>query len=421
MYINLAPIYFLHIPKTAGTTVRVWLREIVGADEYFEEDYPDRLSSDPRLSARNWRMYLGHLGWGLPELCANVAVVTFLREPTDLYRSMLEYVTTMNFNQMPAHIKLLERAQQMRKVVENTGACDVLKSEFFQGHFSNSMVRNITDGLDYLDRRPRRISETDLDLAKQRLKRMSVVGLVEKMDWSSAIFADAFRLPVRPFTLRLNKTEKRSAVPPGWKDAVAEANAFDVELYEYSRSLFEIKQQGILERYGFSNSADASALEPFLRSAFVSEHRGVAPFATLRVDSSSDVMMTGFHFRFRHNGRWLRWSGPGPVSRIYLPLDPTSARVVRFDVIYAQSETIRTGLKISVNGTRLDVRLRLRREISDAITAYEFAIPKSLMRDRSCFTEIEIEAPETVLMPNFQLGDERTNRSAFALGQIEVT
>jgi hypothetical protein len=58
---DLTPLYFLHIPKTAGSTVRVWLRDLVAEGQYFQADHPAALS-DPRLRSQSYKMYLGHLG-----------------------------------------------------------------------------------------------------------------------------------------------------------------------------------------------------------------------------------------------------------------------------------------------------------------------------------------------------------------------
>jgi hypothetical protein len=416
MYITLDPIYFLHIPKTAGSTVRVWLRDIVGEGEYLEAD----ALSNPRVLKEKWRLYLGHFGWALPELCQNISVVTFLRAPQSLYRSLFDFASTLDYATLPVHFKLFEHSLQLAKIVETDGLARTLSSDYFQHFFSNFLVRNITSGIDQLDRRPRKLSQSDLNLAKGRLQSMPFVGLAEEMEWSAALFSDAFRLPLRPLIMRLNKSARQSEVPRDWKDAVAEANPLDNKLYEFSRRLFEARRRHLLNRNRSPASTNASDLEPFLRASFLSQDRGICRFSSLKVDASSDVMVTGFHVRFCHRGRWLRWSGPGVVSRIYLPLDPTSDRVVNFDIIYARSEAIRIGLKIAVNGTPIDFRIIVRNDNGGLITTYRCSIPRALLNTETQYAEVEILAPESIAIPGINLGDDMINRGAFALGFIEV-
>lgn len=79
------PVYFMHVPKTAGTALGSWLRAGYRAQDYIDLDIPQVLACPPERLSRircyhSWHHGRGMYDWlGRPDL----PVVTVLRDPIE--------------------------------------------------------------------------------------------------------------------------------------------------------------------------------------------------------------------------------------------------------------------------------------------------------------------------------------------------
>ncbi len=96
------PLYFLHIPKTAGTSLTSYLDRQFEPEQIFPfqlwPDYLEGLEREPigfAAKSDHYTFYRGHFGFGLVEEVARpISVVTFLREPRALLRSLFNHLLT---------------------------------------------------------------------------------------------------------------------------------------------------------------------------------------------------------------------------------------------------------------------------------------------------------------------------------------
>ena len=154
---NSKPLYFLHIPKTAGTSLTTWLTSKVGARHTCTAKNWDQLVSDPNAHSRQSLLFCGHYGWGLDDfLDRSLETITVLRNPIE--RTLSHYRHVARDTKHPRHSSVAGQSFEMfLNDQENWSMI-----ENFQARY---LVRNPLDLKDYVGR---------LDQSVVKLNRLSV-------------------------------------------------------------------------------------------------------------------------------------------------------------------------------------------------------------------------------------------------------
>jgi hypothetical protein len=218
---------FLHIPKTAGTTLNRIIEwqyspfEIFTMDPYRIRATPERLKRLAERRRRRLRMVRGHMFYGIHEcLPQGATYMTMLRDPVARALSAYYFILRRPLN--PFHRKV----KRERLTVE-----DCLRL-FPQRH--NLQCRMIAGVKDTAI-----ADERLLDMAKEHLTNsFSVVGICERFEESLMLMATTFDWEI-PFYKNCKVSKARPQISPSTVEMIRDHNRLDVGLYEFAKNLFE--------------------------------------------------------------------------------------------------------------------------------------------------------------------------------------
>ncbi len=226
------PYFFVHLQKTAGTTLVLWLKEYFGESAVYPNDsdgpkIPAVLTVDvllERWAARHDEIAVvtGHFPLCTAELLGgDFRTFTVLRHPVPRTMSYLRHYRETN-------------PEGDRRSFEEIYD-DPLR---FRGMIQNHMVKmfslttdEMTDGmLTVVD-----FTDEHLERAKQNLEGVDVVGIQEDFDafWDDLNRTFGWELGPPGFANRSEPAE----IPSSLLERIAEDNALDLALYEHAREL----------------------------------------------------------------------------------------------------------------------------------------------------------------------------------------
>jgi len=233
---------FLHIPKTAGTTLNRIIEwqynplSIFTIDPYGIRATAERFKTLSEERRRRLRVVRGHLFYGIHEfLLQGASYITMLREPVARLVSTYRFILRRPLH--PLHRRFKVERLGVEDLIRLTPNRQNLQCRFIAG------VGRIED-VDVLTKpaeaAPRGIcDERLLEIAKENLMRsFRVVGLTERFEESLLLMTTALGWKISFYENR--KVSKiRSPVEPRLVELIREHNRLDIELYNFATKLFE--------------------------------------------------------------------------------------------------------------------------------------------------------------------------------------
>lgn len=337
------PIYFLHIPKTGGTSFIHYLDSHFATDEVCPAQLLPELFNLPAEALARYRLYRGHLWYGLDSyLDRRLTRITVLRDP--IQRTISWY----------SHVKRDENAYRHRRVVdERWSLSDFIHDKETNWDVINAQTLFLAVDLDYsqLARDPvgygqavvkgyaaRLNDRKALDAAKKRLEQFAFVGITERMEESMYLLSYQMGWYPDIPTSRLNVSDNRLSedeVPCETKREIMAINQLDQELYEWAYQYFE-EQFGRMVRSLLVTKHEASKLrliEPWQMQPLPVEHRRLFDVQIIESPSEVDGSETFTVVTEIVNNSYVAVASaaPNPVHISYHFIDATDGSVSVFD------------------------------------------------------------------------------------------
>jgi hypothetical protein len=223
------PLLFLHVPKTAGSSVYSIFRTNLKPPEllklHLDGKSLARLTALPRRQASRLRMLYGHVDVQLArQIVPLQQCVTLLRDPVDRLISFYAFAKHMNSG---PHSELARRTT----ITQWIDALCLPETD-------NGMVRRLSGA--FPEAAIGRCSRQMLERAKANLAQFALIGLTHRFDEFYALLASRLGLAMRTFVV-----SKVNAMRPRFDqlhaDTLAELeqrSALDRELYRFAEGLF---------------------------------------------------------------------------------------------------------------------------------------------------------------------------------------
>lgn len=226
---------FLHVPKTAGTTLRKMLIDVYGepavflAYRYFTlEEVAEAFNAQPEVSRQSTSLVSGHFSFGLHSLIpGRHRYITMIREPIDRVASTYYFIRRMRTHDYYPIIR-----------DHNMSLVDFMRSGIAL-EADNGLTRRIAGPT--ADYAYGKCPDDMLEIAKANLRdHFDVVGLSEQFNASVVLAARVLGWERIPLYVKANVTKERKAVSDLSTEelhVITEHCRLDLALYEYAKQL----------------------------------------------------------------------------------------------------------------------------------------------------------------------------------------
>ncbi|BDD87891.1 hypothetical protein [Desulfofustis limnaeus] len=240
------PIFFMHLPKTAGSSFNAFARRCFSASclafhvERLPPEERGRLAGSAQFLSGHlpWRQALGMLP---PQRWQYLAL---LREPRAHLHSHLNYVRRVAADErLEVHYDF-HHNRTIKELSRWLGAIDLTDDDQLRDFVTglSGYQRDFFDNMQtryFLDYRPERVTQSDLEQAVATMQRFHQIGLTESYDRFRDRFCRDLGLPPQPQSVQANRAQHYRLFDPArtvtW-EILDPLIRFDLQLYEYAAS-----------------------------------------------------------------------------------------------------------------------------------------------------------------------------------------
>lgn len=414
-------LFFIHIPKTAGTTL------IPLIDMHFHERdiCPAQLWRElvrlPQEDIPRYRLFRGHFGGdGLTSFLPSPPVcMTMLRHPVPLALSTYRFIRR-------------EPGTRVHKLVhdEQLGLAAFLDHAETRGKVANKQTRHLSFCLEHdpeagpiflhdeslavvdgwVKRHRTRIAPDErLERAKAKLRSCAFFGLVERFDESMALLCHTFAWPpVGPVQKLMVAPEERQGGREELDDStrarLVELNQQDMELYQFAERIFDERLAAMkadLQQFAAAENgtpASEHTLHTLLDRHYLSvgQSSDTEPPESLRIDLDEPLLGDGWHRREASSldGTTFRWTGPGTASLMDVRVASALDLRITIRLINALTQDVYDSFRIRVNSQVIPLQLI---EGRGSVRVLQGTIGRDILdRGRNEVTRLEFLVDRTV-------------------------
>jgi Sulfotransferase family len=220
-------IIFLHLPKTAGSTLRGIIGRQYGSRSIlplYESSFGEELAAIAPNQMDRLRVVMGHFYFGAHiSLSKPSTYITVLRDPIDRVISRYYFARRSPKDELYAAVREMSLKEFAETCVDND------QTRLLAGKYDGSSFGTSSD-------------DEMLNIAKRNLaKYFAVVGITEEFDRSLILMKRILGWR-NPFYIRRNVTRgrpRKDEFPQETLHVIQANNELDLELYRYAKKLFQ--------------------------------------------------------------------------------------------------------------------------------------------------------------------------------------
>lgn len=417
--------YFIHIPKTAGTSFINLLDGCVNEIDIFPVQLWHQVNQELVDNNHNYRLLRGHFGGGSYKLlfAGNPHNLTILRHPQSLSISTYHFIKREK--NTAVHDLVKDRQMNLQAFLEEPLTSHKINNRMVR-HLSFDLQQDpeaqelflSTQSIKVVNnwiRAPKRINNKQrLNRAKKALNNCSWFGIQEKFNQSMQLFSYTFKRPPIGETSYINAHNPDQDIDGYCKELIANQNQDDLVLYQYALDVFNHKYTSMCNHlknlYSDRNLSTDEMIDKHYQNAkhIISENG-------CQYDFGMELLGNGWHRRelAQPENTFFRWTSNNQAS-IDFWLKPRNYQL-KIRIINAVSLTHLAQLDILINNISIPYEFDYNEGVVRVISA---KIAHSMFKNN--LLRIQFQQPNTLSHSKvFKSEDDRS--LGIAVNWIRIT